>query len=81
MKQLITQLAIACSKLTEETLAIGVVLVSLLLTLNIFHTLFSVSIVNFEQVNAGWVASLSYTSTKECSLIQPIICIGFTTRQ
>ena len=81
MKQLITQLAIACSKLTVETLAIGVVLVALLLTLNIFHTLFSVSIVNFEQVNAGWVASLSYTSTKECSLIQPIICIGFTTRQ
>ena len=27
---------------------------SLLLTLNIFHTLSSVSIVNFEQVNAGW---------------------------
>ena len=34
----------------------GVVLVSLLLTLNIFHTLFySVPIVNFEQVNARWV--------------------------
>ena len=84
MKQLIIQLAVTCSKLTveiTETPAIGVVLVSLLLTLNIFHTLFSVSIVNFEQVNAGWVASLSYTSTKECSLIQPIICIGFTTRQ
>ena len=32
----------------------GVVLVSLLLTLNIFHTLFSVSIVDFEQVNADW---------------------------
>ena len=32
----------------------GVVLVSLLLTLNIFHTCSSVSIVNFEQVNAGW---------------------------
>ena len=37
----------------------GVVLVSLLLTLNIFHTLFlllthSVSIVNFEQVIAKW---------------------------
>ena len=31
-----------------------VVLMSLLLTLNIFHTLSSVSIVNFEQVNAGW---------------------------
>ena len=34
----------------------GVVFVSLLLTLNIFHTYLcsSVSIVNFEQVNAGW---------------------------
>ena len=28
---------------------------ALLLTLNIFHNFFSVSIVNFEQVNAGWV--------------------------
>ena len=37
------QLAFACSKLTVETLeqgAIGIVLVSLLLTLNIFHALF-----------------------------------------
>ena len=34
----------------------GVVFVSLLLTLKIFHTYLysSVSIVNFEQVNAGW---------------------------
>ena len=32
-----------------------VVLVSLLLNLNIFHTLFSVSIVDFEHVIAGWV--------------------------
>ena len=37
----------------------GVVLVSLLLTLNIFHTLFfSVSIVNFEHLNADWDALL-----------------------
>ena len=34
----------------------GVVLVSLLLTFNIFHTLFSVFIVDFEQVGAGWEA-------------------------
>ena len=40
------------NKDTRTTLS--VVLVSLLLTLNIFHTLSSVSIVNFEQVNAGW---------------------------
>ena len=32
----------------------GVVLVSLLLTLNMFHTLFSAFTVNFEQVIAGW---------------------------
>ena len=30
------------------------VLVSLLLTLNIFHTVFSFSVVNVEQVSAGW---------------------------
>ena len=34
--------------------SIGVVLVSLLLTLNIFTPCSIVSIVNFEQVNAGW---------------------------
>ena len=34
-------------------LTIKVVLVSLLLILNVFHTLFQ-SIVNFKQVNAGW---------------------------
>ena len=28
--------------------------VSLMLTLSIFHTLFGVSVVNFEQVIAGW---------------------------
>ena len=33
---------------------IGVVLVSLLLILNIFHTLFSVSTFNFENVIADW---------------------------
>ena len=34
---------------------IGIVLVSLLLTLKIFHNLSSISIVSFEQVNADWV--------------------------
>ena len=41
----------------------GVVLVCLLLTLNIFYTFYT--IVNFEQVNAGWedkVMRISYTS-------------------
>ena len=46
------------------------VLVSLLLTLNIFHTLFYVSIVNFEQVNAS--------RDKLTGNVQPII---FTTYQ
>ena len=32
----------------------AVVLVFLLLTLNIFHTFFSVSIVDFEQANVSW---------------------------
>ena len=39
-----------CSKLTITT-----VLVFLILTLNIFHSLFCVSIVKFGQANAGWV--------------------------
>ena len=61
-----SQPAVACSKFTRETLEQGVkyvkltmandvVLVSLLLTLNIFHICSSVSIVNFEHGNAGWV--------------------------
>ena len=33
----------------------GVVLVSLLLTLNIFHIFSSVSIANFEHVNVDWL--------------------------
>ena len=32
----------------------GVVLLPLLLTSNIFHTLFTFPIVNFEHVTAGW---------------------------
>ena len=42
-----------CLKLTIT----GAVLVFLLLTLNIFHTLFCVSIVNFEKVNVTWDAN------------------------
>ena len=51
-----------CSKLTIKTPedTIGVVLVSLLLTLNLFHTLSS-HIVNFEQVNAEWEQRLNFT--------------------
>ena len=45
----------------------GVILMSLFLTLNIFHTWFSASIVNFEQVNADWVAAVyvNYTVFKK----------------
>ena len=53
-----TQPAITCSKLTIETIehqkAIGIVLMSLLLILNIFMSCSSISIINFEQVNSGW---------------------------
>ena len=45
-----TQLAITCSKLTIETLEEGVKYVQ-----RYFTPCSSVSIVNFEQVNAGWV--------------------------
>ena len=38
-----------------EIMANGVALVSFLLTLNIFHTFSSVSIVNFEPVNAEFL--------------------------
>ena len=41
------------NKNTRTTL--DVILVFLLLTLNIFHTFFNVSIVNFELVNVNWV--------------------------
>ena len=48
-----------CSKLTIKTPerrdVTGVVLVFLLLTLNIFHTFSSVSIVDFKKVNISWV--------------------------
>ena len=54
-----SQAAFPCSKLTIETLldAIGVFMVSLLLTLNIFTPCFSISIVSFLYVGwlAGWV--------------------------
>ena len=39
-------------------------LVSLLLTLNIFHTLFQCFIVNFEHVIAGWEGSNFCTKRK-----------------
>ena len=42
------------SILTGMPSAIDVVLVALLLTLKIFHTLSSISIINFGEVNARW---------------------------
>ena len=48
------QLTATCNLLFKEGFENEVVLVFLLLTLNIFHTLFSVSIVEFEQVNVSW---------------------------
>ena len=51
-----TQPVIICSKLTIETLEQKCEICSKsTITLNMFHTFFSkVSIINFEQVNAGW---------------------------
>ena len=54
------QLCVICSKLTIKTPdnnVTDVVLVTLSLTLNIFHIFFlcfHVSTIHFEQVNAGW---------------------------
>ena len=50
------------SKLTIKTPEhfIDVVQVFLLITLDIFHTFFSASIVDFEQVNVNWEATTSF---------------------
>ena len=40
-----------------------IVLVFLLLTLNIFHIIFSVSVVDFERVNVAWVRKESQNHT------------------
>ena len=42
------------NRVNHENDVNGVVLVFLLLTLNIFHTFFSVFVVDFEQVNVNW---------------------------
>ena len=39
----------------DQSDILDVVLVFLLLTLNIFHSVSSVSIINFEEVNFSWV--------------------------
>ena len=52
-----TQLAITCSNLTTETLKQGVKCSKLTIKIperTYFTHCFSVSIVNFEQANAGW---------------------------
>ena len=47
-----------------------VVLVFLLLTLNIFHTFFSVSMVDYEQVNVWWVWTLKKESQSSKNYMQ-----------
>ena len=42
--------------------------VSLLLTLNIFTPYSTVSIVNFEQINVGWVGFISTTTLTQQAL-------------
>ena len=43
---------------TPGTTSVTSIWWSLLLTLNKFHTFFDVSIVDFEEVNAGWEENL-----------------------
>ena len=45
-----------------------VVLVFLLLTLNYFTPFTSVSVINFEQVNIGWVGCITETLTLESNM-------------
>ena len=49
----------------------NVVLVFLLLTLNIFHTFFSVSIVDFEQIIISW----AFFNTTESIIFEDFLCI------
>ena len=51
----------------------GVVLVSLLLTLNYFTPCSIVCIVNFEQVNAGWEMNEKVTETVKIALLIQIL--------
>ena len=55
---MITESVMKGLKLTIETQN-DVVLVFLLLIFNIFHTFFSVSIVDFKQKNVSWVTVIS----------------------
>ena len=58
-----------CSKLTiHQNDDNGVILVSLLLTLNIFTPCSSVSIVNFQHVIAGWVSKEIEPISHQCSI-------------
>ena len=57
-----------CSKVTIKTPndASSIVLVSLLLTLNTFHTLFQYFFVNFEQVIVGWEGITTWNNGSPC---------------
>ena len=59
----LTQLIFTCSKSTIELLITDVVLVFLLLNLNLFHTFFSVSIVDFKQKIVSWESDGIYSPT------------------
>ena len=79
-----SQPTITCSKLTTEILEQGAKYVLkawrrsgvFLLTLNIFQHCSSISIVNFEEVNTGWVkiSNLSLTEEKFCLALTLIVC-------
>ena len=71
-----------CSKLTirHKNNANGVILVSLLLTMNIFHTRFGVSIVNFEHVIAGWEIAWTKSWSEPHKKPPSIMQQAFTTK-
>ena len=66
----------------EKVLIKNVVPVSLFLTLNIFHTFFSVSNVDFEQANVCWVAftkkqwNASFEKWRFLRIVKPIVAQG-----
>ena len=71
---MITESVMKGLKLTIETQN-DVVLVFLLLIFNIFHTFFSVSIVDFKQKNVSWVTVISpqqITTTSSKSTIETL---------
>ena len=54
-----SQQTFTCSKVTREILEVGVVLMSLFLTLNIIHTIFESLLLTYRKIFI-WIASSDY---------------------